>query len=272
MFIKQLRIAYGPEDDSGGGGDPGGGSDQSQSADETAAHIAALQARLAETEKTTQALQDEKDAAAAKEAAEAKAKADADKVKAGETKQLLDEKNARIAELEAKHNEFIERETKRVEAKVAALPDTIQKEIALVRDALDLPKLEEYVNMRAESAKVAAPAPNVPGGSAAGDGEPEIDKTAGYLLGRANADPATKKFAQIVTSRGAPQIDPEAKARRVFRLRGARGEVDEDVRDAHDTGAWINESKVWAPKPFDLEQIRMMDLAEQRAKEQGYTE
>ena len=47
----------------------------------------------------------------------------------------------------------------------------------------------------------------------------------------------------------------------------SRTKLDEDERNAHDTERWIASLQDWAPRPYDLKQLQILD-AQEKARQQ----
>jgi len=144
----------------------------------------------------------------------------------------------------------------------------MKQELELVRDAFgdNLPKLEEWVDMRSKDIEPAPPAPGVPRNGQNGQlKEPLLDREGKFMLRKAGANQATKKFAEQVTSRG-PVDDPDFTAKRVFRLDGVKDpEMPDDERNGIDTDTWIETLQTWSPRPYDLKMIEILDAQKKAA-------
>lgn len=88
-----------------------------------------------------------------RKADEARRKADEEEAKKrGEHERLLSEKEQKLAEYEERIAAIEAAQTKRIDSMIASLPESVQNEIGVIRGALSLDKLEEFVMLKTKPA------------------------------------------------------------------------------------------------------------------------
>jgi len=136
---------------------------------------------------------DAKRKAAAKKADEDKRAAD------GEAQKLYQQRTAELEEAQ-KRAEALEKATRgRIDKQIAKLPDSAQKRIALVKDALPLDKLAELVDTESEeAASTVAPPPASPRTGRTPDGKRKLSTRTYEELDRLGVSPNIAESDVIV--------------------------------------------------------------------------